>query len=161
MGTPGSNASDRPRLVERFRQQQCALQRMQVDADVPVLVDLDLTMQQLRALAVVGSRQGLTGQDLAGALRVSPATVSGLVRRLERRGLVCREPLPQDRRAKVLRLTDEGSALLHRIDALGTELWAGIVDELTTEELADLVRLTDRILAILAGRSGAACAEGA
>ncbi|HYN29428.1 MAG TPA: MarR family transcriptional regulator [Dermatophilaceae bacterium] len=155
---PAENGASEHRatLVDRFREQQGALQRMHVDGEVPVVVDLDLTMQQLRALAVVGSRQGLTGADLAAALHVSPATVSGLVRRLERRDLVHREPLPADRRAKVVRLTDAGAALLHRLDALGTDLWAGIVGELTVEELADLVRLTDRILTILRSRAGAA-----
>ncbi|MDV3297180.1 MAG: MarR family transcriptional regulator [Brachybacterium paraconglomeratum] len=142
----------REQLLHRFAEQQRELTRLQAQTDVPVVMELDLTMQQLRALTLVAYSEGLTAQELAGWLRVSAATVSGLVGRLERRGLVRRERSTTDRRAKELRLTDEGVALLQRLDTAGAELWARLVSELTDDEVSQLVGLTDRIIEILRAR---------
>lgn len=115
-------------------------------------MDLDLTMQQLRTLTLVAHAEGLTAQALAARLRVSAATVSGLVGRLERRGLLHRERSATDRRSKELLLTDEGVALLQRLDTAGAELWARVVSELTDDEVSQLVGLTDRIIEIVQAR---------
>ena len=73
------------------------------------------------------------------------ATVSGLLGRLERRGLVRRQPSATDHRAKQILLTDEGAELLQRLDTVGTELWARVAGELTEAEVSQLVALTSRI----------------
>lgn len=144
----------REEVLRRFAEQQRELARLQAQTDVPVVMELDLTMQQLRALTLVAHAEGLTAQALAARLRVSAATVSGLVGRLERRGLVRRERSATDRRSKELLLTDEGVALLQRLDTAGAELWARVVSELTDDEVSQLVALTDRIIGILQTRIG-------
>jgi DNA-binding MarR family transcriptional regulator len=48
---------------------------------------------------------------LADTLSCDASNVTGLVDRLESRGLVRREPSPQDRRVKVLQLTPTGAQL--------------------------------------------------
>jgi len=50
-------------------------------------------------------------------LQVHPASVTGVVDKLEQQGLVVRTPHPQDRRAVLARLTDEG----RRVVAEATE----------------------------------------
>ena len=142
----------RDELLEAFARQQRELGRLHAQCEAPSVLDLELTMQQLRALALVGHDSGLTAQDLAARLAVSPATVSGLVRRLEDRGLVARTASRADRRSKEIHLTAEGTDFLLRLDAAGTEMWASVVDELTDDEMEDLVRLTDRIVGILDAR---------
>jgi DNA-binding MarR family transcriptional regulator len=144
----------RQEVLRRFAEQQRELARLQAQTDVPVVMELDLTMQQLRTLTLVAHAEGLTAQALAGRLRVSAATVSGLVARLERRGLVRRERSATDRRSKELRLTDAGVALLQRLDTAGAELWARVVSELTNDEVSQLVGLTDRIIGVLQARIG-------
>ena len=75
----------RDALMRQFFDQQRELTRLQAQWDVPVIMELDLTMQQLRALALIAHAEGLTAQGLAAHLKVSAATVSGLLGRLERR----------------------------------------------------------------------------
>lgn len=147
MGSAG-----RDELLHRFAEQQRELIRLQAQTDAPAVMELDLTMQQLRALTLVAHAEGLTAQALAAHLRVSAATVSGLVGRLERRGLVRREPSATDRRSKELLLTENGVVLLRRLDTAGTELWARVVSELTDDEVTQLVGLTDRIIGIVQAR---------
>lgn len=53
--------------------------------------------------------------ELAARCKCDPSTLTGVVDRLEARGLVERRPSSSDRRVKVLTLTDEGQALRSRI----------------------------------------------
>jgi DNA-binding MarR family transcriptional regulator len=140
--------------MRQFADQRRELTRLQAQSDVPAVMDLDLTMQQLRTLALIAFAEGLTAQDLAAHLGVSAATVSGLLGRLERRGLVRRQPSAKDHRAKEVRLSDEGTALLQRLDMAGTDLWADVAGELTEDEVRQLINLTGRIIDIVRRRAG-------
>ncbi len=55
--------------------------------------------------------------ELAGRLRSDPSNITGLIDRLEARGLVERRPDPQDRRIKGLALTSAGARLRERLFA--------------------------------------------
>jgi DNA-binding MarR family transcriptional regulator len=54
-------------------------------------------------------------RHLAEQLRHSRAAISKTLTRLETRGLVRREPSPNDRRAALIRLTPEGEALVDKL----------------------------------------------
>jgi MarR family 2-MHQ and catechol resistance regulon transcriptional repressor len=58
---------------------------------------------------------GLRLTDLAERLLIRPPSISGVVDRMERLGLVRREELTTDLRAKQVVLTPEGRELLHRV----------------------------------------------
>jgi MarR family transcriptional regulator, organic hydroperoxide resistance regulator len=72
---------------------------------------LGLTGPQRVALRVLGRRPGITAGSLARALRVHPSTLTGVLRRLERRGLVRRTRDPEDGRRALLELTPRGRKL--------------------------------------------------
>jgi DNA-binding MarR family transcriptional regulator len=76
------------------------------------LGDLDLTTTQFAALVKIGDR-GEVSQNLLGRLTaMDPATIQGVIQRLMGRGLIERRPDPADKRATLLRLTDDGLALM-------------------------------------------------
>ncbi|HEV7317590.1 MAG TPA: MarR family transcriptional regulator [Ensifer sp.] len=86
--------------------------------------------------------------DIASALGFSPRTVTEAIDGLERDGMVVREPDPEDRRAKIISITDRGRVALdaaleprHRtIEALFSAL-----DECERTELFRLLgRLRDK-----------------
>lgn len=79
--------------------------------------ELDLSAAQLLALRALKPEQPLPMGRLAGALECDKGNVTGIVDRLERRGLVERRPVEHDRRIKVLALTDEGVRLQAEIEA--------------------------------------------
>jgi len=70
------------------------------------------TLPQWRALAEISRGDGISQVALASALDVDQMTVSGIVSRLEKRGLIAREADPNDSRAKLARLTSEGETLI-------------------------------------------------
>jgi len=87
---------------------------------VGAIAEFDLTAQQAHALRCLVPGSPLPMRELAGELMCDASTVTGLVDRLEQRGLVQRRPAPQDRRVKALVVTDAGIAVRDR-------LWEGLL----------------------------------
>jgi DNA-binding MarR family transcriptional regulator len=79
--------------------------------------ELDLSPAQCHVLHLMEPGRAVPMRRLADALACDASNVTGLVDRLESRGLVERRPSPDDRRVRVLALTPEGArlrAVLHR-----------------------------------------------
>jgi DNA-binding MarR family transcriptional regulator len=95
-----------------------------------VLAPWDLSPHQARALRVVGERDGVRLTDLAEA-------ADGL----QERGLVERTPDPGDRRAVILRPTDEGRRVRAEIDAARTTDSAELFARLPAADRTTLARI--------------------
>ncbi|HEY6777994.1 MAG TPA: MarR family transcriptional regulator [Thermoleophilaceae bacterium] len=70
--------------------------------------ELGLAPMQLHALRLIEPGAELPMSSLAGKLFCDASNVTGIVDRLEARGLIERRPAVYDRRVKLLALTDEG-----------------------------------------------------
>ena len=70
--------------------------------------ELGLSPMQLHALRLIEPGEGVPMNSLAGMLFCDASNVTGIVDRLESRGLIERRPSPKDRRVKLLVLTAEG-----------------------------------------------------
>lgn len=77
----------------------------------PILGELGLTYPQYLVLVVLGARDEMLIKDVGRELRLDHATLSPLLRRLERDGLLTRRRSADDERAVVVALTDEGRAV--------------------------------------------------
>jgi MarR family transcriptional regulator, organic hydroperoxide resistance regulator len=78
------------------------------------LADLRLTPGEVNALAALaGGAQ--TARALADATAQRPSTLTGVLDRLERRGLVARRPNPADRRSTLIEPTPDGRAAVRRV----------------------------------------------
>jgi len=73
--------------------------------------EFDLSPIQCHVLHLIEPGRPLPMSRLADTLSCDASNVTGLVDRLESRGLVRRQPSPQDRRVKVLHLTPTGARL--------------------------------------------------
>jgi DNA-binding MarR family transcriptional regulator len=81
----------------------------------------ELTKPQAGALLQLDPDRPIPMSGLAGALMCDASNVTGLVDRLEDRGLVERQSAPHDRRIKMLALTPAGARVRRELDArLGT-----------------------------------------
>ena len=83
-----------------------------VQANKPRMVrlaqELDLAPMQLHALRLIEPGSELPMGALAQSLFCDPSNVTGIVDRLESRGLIARHGAAHDRRVKILTLTAEG-----------------------------------------------------
>jgi DNA-binding MarR family transcriptional regulator len=87
----------------------------------PLAAELELSPAQCHVLHLIEPDRPMPMGQLAGTLGCDASNVTGLVDRLESRGLLRRRPSADDRRVKVLELT-----------ANGTRLRALLVDRMTT-----------------------------
>jgi DNA-binding MarR family transcriptional regulator len=69
------------------------------------LLPQGVTLQEFRIAGLLIDEHGITQKDLAEKLSVTPATLSVAISKLERRGMVVRNPGKTDRRVNYLHLT--------------------------------------------------------
>lgn len=93
-------------------------------------------------IALLAQRPGITQKELAQLLGVQPASVSELLRKLERKGLVRREKDAQDRRSVRVTLTEAG----HQHQARMDQRQPAPFSALTAEEQASLASLLQKLL---------------
>lgn len=79
-----------------------------------VLEPLGLTHPQYLVMLALWENDGLTLRALSDVLRLEPATVSPVVKRLEHAGLIRRDRRAEDERAFALTITPAGRALRER-----------------------------------------------
>jgi DNA-binding MarR family transcriptional regulator len=96
-----------------------------------------LSLRQLSALTMIESEQTTLG-DVAKRLMVTPAVVTGLIDRLERRGYVRRINSTDDRRRVLLALTDEGRAAADSVSSQLREEMAAALGSFSMSELEQL-----------------------
>ena len=105
----------------------------------------DLSIPATRLLGVLRDREP-TMQQLARLLELDKSSVTGLVDRAERRGLVARVPSAADRRAVLVRLTDEGRSLVSGAAELFTADVNAMLGPLPARDRAALARLVSLLL---------------
>jgi DNA-binding MarR family transcriptional regulator len=105
----------------------------------------DLSLIQIRLLGVLRDRRP-TMQELAKLLGLDKSSVTGLVDRAERRGLVARVPSPTDRRSSLVVVTDRarevGAGVAAGFESDVTAMLAALPDQ----DRADLTTLVSRLL---------------
>jgi DNA-binding MarR family transcriptional regulator len=106
-----------------------------------VLAPWDLSPHQARALGVVGRRDGVRLSDLADSLHIAPRSATEVADGLQERGLIERTPDPGDRRAVLVRPTDEGRRIRAEIDAARSADAAVLFARLPAGDRAELARL--------------------
>ncbi|HYS08550.1 MAG TPA: MarR family transcriptional regulator [Myxococcales bacterium] len=70
-----------------------------------------LTGPQRLVVRIVGRFPGIAAGRIAGILHVHPSTLTGVLRRLESRGVLQRRPDPRDARRALFMLTNKGRKL--------------------------------------------------
>jgi MarR family transcriptional regulator, organic hydroperoxide resistance regulator len=77
--------------------------------------EMKLAPRQMHLLRLLDPDEPRPMSSIAGSLRCDPSNVTGIVDRLEERGLIERRTDPGDRRVKMLALTPEGASVRDQI----------------------------------------------
>ncbi len=108
----------------------------------------DLSLRQLTVLYYIREQTPTLG-FIAKQLMVTPAVVTGIVDRLERRGFVRRTSDPGDRRVVRLSLTDSGRKISIETELGLIALVAARLDQYPDTELAALQQSLDTLSRVL------------
>jgi DNA-binding MarR family transcriptional regulator len=110
---------------------------------------LGVTGGQVSLLFQIQQNRGIGVRDLAALERISPASMSSHVDRLERAGLIKRTPDPSDRRRQGLSLSGEGERVLRSVRSRRTAWLAARLQQLSPEELAAVDAAVEPLLTLL------------
>ena len=80
----------------------------------PILTELNLTYTQYLVLLVLWEQDGIPVSEICRRLHLDNGTVSPLLKKLEKEGLLEKSRSPEDERVVLITLTDTGRALQER-----------------------------------------------
>jgi DNA-binding MarR family transcriptional regulator len=105
----------------------------------------DITKPQYAVLRAAQAHPGLDQAAVGQFTGTDKATVTALLDRLERRGLLTREVHPRDRRRRALHLTPKGEQLLDTMIPLVEQVSEELLGRLTATEREQLVALLGKL----------------
>ena len=118
-----------------------------------------LTGPQLTILKLLESFQDLSLSTLSERIRAQNSTVTGIVDRMEREGLVRRERSKADRRVVHIRLSEKGARLAREIQVEPMEIFRSALLSLSPTDLRDLLRILTKLQKQVVSRVGQNRAE--
>ena len=119
-----------------------------------------LTPVQYAAMQAVANTPGFDQRTLAGVVGFDTSTIGGVIDRLEARGLVTRSASANDRRVRLLTLTDAGRALLEAIIPSMLRAQERMLEPLPKRERTEFMRML-RVLVAANNELSRAPSDGA
>lgn len=130
--------TERRRLLDEISALEIRLLAVGLPEQTSSLLDYDITLQQIRAFAFVYAHGQTPMKRLADALGIRPNVATGIVQRLVDRGLIERRENPDDRRVRLLSVTDQGDALIDDLAAIILAKTREALERLSDEQLRRL-----------------------
>jgi DNA-binding MarR family transcriptional regulator len=124
------NRGATPKIIDNLRRVFQAINEYSRTAEKTT----GLTGPQLWALKILDNTSPIMVSDLAQRMYLRPATVVGILDRLETKGLVLRTRSKEDRRAVDLNLTDLGKELAKKAPEVAQVMLVKGLNELTDEQ---------------------------
>ena len=127
--------------------------RLLTQAYTPLLSSHGLTYPQYLVLLVLWEKDAQPVNDIAKRLYLETNTVTPLLQRMEKEGILVRKKGKEDARQMIVSLTKKGQDLQNILaDVPSTVGQAVICDSVTPETAPDLFRMLDDMIAQLAGK---------
>ncbi len=122
------------RIIANFRETMMALRCIGSER----LVKLGVSMTQVLVLSMLQRHGDVPMSRLAELIDVSLSNATGLIDRMEERGYVERDRVPDDRRVVIVRMTDLGRRLMDDMELLRENTFRAVLDRLVPEQLAGI-----------------------
>lgn len=113
---------------------------------------IGLTGPQLITLREIDKRAETSAGELAQAVSLGPATITGIIERLESRALIIRQRNDSDRRKVRLRVTSKGKELLADTPPLMQESFVDALEELEDWEKSMILAALQRLVVLMDAR---------
>lgn len=128
-----------PRLLLQARESVMAHTR-------PSLREHGLSDQQWRVLRVLGEHGTVETGRVAREAYILGPSLTGVLARMERDGLIRRERDPSDQRRTVVEATPRGRKLVEKLSSTIETHYQWLEQSLGKQKLADLYRLLDQLI---------------
>jgi MarR family transcriptional regulator, organic hydroperoxide resistance regulator len=112
-----------------------------------------LTGPQLWAIKTIAQEAPIMVSEIARHMYLHPATVVGILDRLEKQGLVIRIRSTEDRRVVRVELTKEGRALVKKSPEVAQGLLVSGLEKLSFNKLENIARALDQMAELLGAQN--------
>ncbi len=112
-----------------------------------------LTGPQLWAIKTIAQEAPIMVSEIARRMYLHPATVVGILDRLEKQGLVIRVRSTEDRRVVRVELTGQGRALVKKSPEVAQGLLVAGLEKLSSNKLENIARALDQMAEILGAQN--------
>ena len=109
------------------------------------MAEFGITPGQYGVLACLWKNETLTPKEIATILRVENSTISGVLDRMQKRGLIDRILDPKNRRSIRVKPTEAGMAIREPVQQKIEELNDMVFKEFTPQEREEVLNLLTRI----------------
>ena len=120
----------------------------------PHLASHGFSEQQWRILRALADAGELEIGALAAECQIHAASLSRMLPKLARLGLIRRESHKKDQRRVVVSITLKGRGVFHSVAPESEEIYAAMEREIGAAKLRDLYRLLDEVIETLPTRAG-------
>uniref|UniRef100_A0A7C3SNG1 MarR family transcriptional regulator n=1 Tax=Dictyoglomus turgidum TaxID=513050 RepID=A0A7C3SNG1_9BACT len=110
-----------------------------------LLSDLKLYRGQAPVLLLLSERNGLTQKEIAEELKIKPSTVTLILRRMRKRGLISSVRDERDKRYTKIYLTEEGKKFICKLKRVFKQLEEECFKDFSEEEKKLLIDFFRRI----------------
>lgn len=113
-----------------------------------ILQPYELTHTQYKILMLLlrNPETPIRQADIETHFSMTNPSVTGIIQNLEKKGLVERVQNPDDKRSKLVKLTDQAVSMEEELYALGESLETQVTKNLTEDENKQLIALLKKIL---------------
>ena len=132
-----------------------AASRLVTKLYAPLLADLDLTYPQYLVLLLLWERDERTVTEIGDRLYLETNTLTPLLKRLQRKGMLRRERSAEDERKVIVRLTAAGQDLRERARCIPASIVEAVGGEAVETEQLEAFRRTLGLLIDRLGRGPA------
>ena len=127
--------------------------RLITQAYRPFLSKLGITYPQYITLMVLWEKDAQPVNDIARRLVLNTNTITPLLQRMEKDGLVIREAAADDRRKVIVKLTDKGRKMENEAAGIPSQMTGMFTcANLKIDDLAGLAPLIDKVIGVMEQR---------
>ena len=116
----------------------------------PIFAEYDLTSSQYRVIKYLYSQPTGTARvvDLERQYSMTHPTALGLLDTLEKKGFTARVENPNDKRGKLVALTDKANDMRCELESIGSKIEHKLTERLSEEEKEQLVALLQKLIGL-------------
>lgn len=120
--------------------------RMIAGAYGPYFESLGITYPQYLVLLILWEKDQQPVNDIAKRLYLETNTVTPLLQRMERQGLVTRVKGKVDTRQRIVCLTEAGKAMEEQAKDIPNQLGAEVIKHVSADELKEIIPSLDKLI---------------
>lgn len=141
---PGKKTTNKQPFVAVIRELALAYQAFEA-FDTKNLRQYSITLPQADVIFTLGNSEGLVFKDIGERTLTTKGTLTGIVDRLEQKGLVKRSACPQDKRRMYVSLTNKGEKLFNKAFPRHMTNLKQRFDQMTKSEMNQAIVLLKKI----------------